>query len=231
MTVSGVPLVLTRPVNSMSVVVSGVGGTKKSALLTPLPSAVVTEIRPDAVSGGTVVLMDVAVEELTRPLVTLNLRAFLLGVVSKLVPLTVTEVPAAPIVGEKPVTVGLPIADPVVTVKEALLDADPDGAVIPIGPVVAPEDTVATICVGAADSTVAGVPLNVTVFWLGVWLKPVPEIVTVVPTGPLLGVNSMTDVCAELFRVMPSRFPTASYEYVAVCPETSITALSRESAS
>ena len=38
----------------------------------------------------------------------------------------------------------------------------------------------------------AAVPLKVTVFSLGVGLNPVPKIVTVVPTGPLAGLKSMS---------------------------------------
>jgi hypothetical protein len=38
----------------------------------------------------------------------------------------------------------------------------------------------------------AAVPLNVTLFWLGVLLKFVPFIVTVVPARPFAGVNDVT---------------------------------------
>jgi len=40
-----------------------------------------------------------------------------------------------------------------------------------------------------AEVTVAATPLNLNVSWLAVVLNPVPDIVTVVPIGPLLGVN------------------------------------------
>jgi hypothetical protein len=182
----------------MSVAVSGDGGTKKSPLLVPLPKAVVTETRPEPVPVGTVADIDVLLDELIAPRLILNLRSFLLGVGSKLVPLTVTAVPGVPTVGVKPLTVGKPFVEGDVTMNELALDDDPDGALIPIGPVVAPEGTTATSCVGAAETTVAGVPLNVTVFWLGVALKPVPKIVTEVPTSPLPGVNSMSDAWEEL---------------------------------
>jgi hypothetical protein len=71
-----------------------------------------------------------------------------------------------------------------VTVKAILLVAEPAGAVTAIGPEVAPEGTVTTSWVGAAEVTVAVVPLKVTVFALGVSLNPIPEIVTVASTGP-----------------------------------------------
>jgi hypothetical protein len=69
--------------------------------------------------------------------------------------------------------------------------ADPAGAVTAIDPVVAPAGTVVTICVAVDAVTVAFVPLNVTVFWPGVALNPVPAMVTGVPTGPLPGDTAM----------------------------------------
>jgi hypothetical protein len=79
------------------------------------------------------------------------------------------------------VIVGTPLA---VTVKLAGLVADPDGDVTAIGPVVAPDGTVVTSRVAVALTTVLATPLNVIVFRLGVWLNPVPEIVTVAPITP-----------------------------------------------
>src|SRR5205823_2883845 len=49
---------------------------------------------------------------------------------------------------------------------------------------------------------VPGVPI--------VGLKPVPWIVTVVPTGPLWGLNSRSAMEEEPWRAMERRFPTAS---------------------
>ena len=51
-------------------------------------------------------------------------------------------------------------------------------------PVVAPVGTVAVICVSEFTVNVADVPLNVT---LVAWVRPVPVIMTDVPTGPLGG--------------------------------------------
>jgi hypothetical protein len=93
------------------------------------------------------------------------------AVVSKLVPVMVTAVPAAPIVGVKLVMVG---AADATTVNEALLVAKPVGVLTVIGPVVAPAGTLVTIWVGVDDVTVAVVPLNLIVFWAGVELKFVP---------------------------------------------------------
>lgn len=86
----------------------------------------------------------------------------------------VTAVPAVPIVGVKLVMVGAPCDPPEVTRKFVLLVAEPVSIVTPIGPVVAPAGTLATSCVDEADVTVAGTPLNVTVFSPTVAPKPVP---------------------------------------------------------
>jgi hypothetical protein len=55
-----------------------------------------------------------------------------------------------------------------------------------IGPVVAPVGTVAVTCVSEFTLNVAETPLNVT---LVAPVKPIPMIVTEVPTGPLVGLN------------------------------------------
>ena len=102
------------------------------------------------------------VEELTVADPILNRRKFLLGIVSKFVPVIVTAVPGMPIVGVKFVMVGEPLS--VVTVNTSALAADPDGVVTPIGPVLAPEGTVVTILVSFEEVTLAEIPLNVTVF-------------------------------------------------------------------
>ena len=88
---------------------------KKSAVLTALPFGVATEIRPEPVRPGTVVLRLVVVADVTAEALLLNLRLFLDGTVSKFVPSTVTAVPEVPTLGLKPVIVGAPVE--VVTVK------------------------------------------------------------------------------------------------------------------
>ena len=70
------------------------------------------------------------------------------------------------------------------TLKLVALFAVPPGVVMPILPVVAPVGTVAITCVSEVVVGATPVPLNVT---LVVWLRPVPVIVTGVPTGPLGG--------------------------------------------
>ena len=73
-----------------------------------------------------------------------------------------------------------------VTVKLFVLVAVPPGVVTLSGPVVAPVGTVAWIVVAEVTVKLALTPLNVTVV---APVKFVPLIVTLVPTGPLVGVK------------------------------------------
>jgi hypothetical protein len=118
-----------------------------------------------------------------------------------------SAVPAVAIVGLKLEIVGAPEAP---TVKADALVADPDGLVTPIVPVVAPDGTVTVSVFVVAAVTVALVPLKVTVLLAGVALNPIPWMMTVVPTGPRFGVNSMIVTAPEEWRAIDSRFPTAS---------------------
>jgi len=113
----------------------------------------------------------VGVAELTVVILVLNLTRSLIGT-SKFVPEIETAVPTVPMVGVKPVIVGAPLE--AVTVKDAVLVAEPFGAPTVIGPVVAPVGTVVMICVAVAEPTEALVPLKLTVSWLGVAEKACP---------------------------------------------------------
>ena len=144
---------------------------KKSSLLIALPCLVITEIRPDPAPDGTVVAIEVVVAEVTVVRAMLRRVSFLMRLVLKFVPVTVTDVPGGPTLGVNPVIVGTP-EEP--TVNTEPLAADPAGEVTPISPVVAPAGTVVTIRLAVEEIIVAVVPLKVTVFWLGVALKPVP---------------------------------------------------------
>ena len=97
----------------------------------------------------------------------------------KFVPLSVTLLPTGPLVGVKLVSVGAGM-----TVKLLVLVAVPPGVVTRSGPVVAPVGTVAWIAVPEVTVKLALTPLNVTVV---APVKFVPLIVTLVPTGPLVG--------------------------------------------
>ena len=94
------------------------------------------------------------------------------AVESKFVPVRVTVVPGEPMVGVKPLIVGGPTG--VITMKVALLVAEPVGVVTEISPVVAPAGTLVVICEAVAAVTVAAMLLNVVVFSLAAELKPVP---------------------------------------------------------
>jgi hypothetical protein len=100
----------------------------------------------------------------------------------KFVPLIVTLVPTGPLAGVKLVIAGAG-ADP--TVNALALVATPPGVVTLSVPVVAPAGTVAWIAVAEVTvKEVALTPLNATAV---APLKFVPLIVTLVPTGPLVG--------------------------------------------
>ena len=92
-----------------------------------------------------------------------------------------TVVPALPLVGEKLVIFG-------VTVKLLALFVLLPATVTEIKPVVAPAGTVTARAFAVAVVTVAATPLNFTVLLAGAFgSKLLPLIVTVVPSGPLVG--------------------------------------------
>jgi len=184
-------------------------GTKKSWLLWAIPLFVDTVMCPDATGNGTVTAIELEVAEEPGADVKLNLSRSLAAFVSKFVPVIVTAVPGAPFGGVSPEIVGAPV--PLFTVKELPLVAAPAGAVTCIVPVVAPDGIAAMSCVVLAEDMVAAVPLKETESWLEFALNPVPLIVTAVPTGPLLGVKSMMEICAEGLREIERMLPTASY--------------------
>ena len=153
------------------------GGMRKSAALLPVPFAVTTRILPEPVLAGTVAFRVVAVTAVTLlARLSLNLTAVAPEAGSKLVPVTATTVPARPEVGVKPVTVGTPVVAAAIT-KSAADVAVPAGAVTVTLPVVAVAGTVTTSLVGVALTMAAVTPLNLTVFWAAVALKPVPLMV------------------------------------------------------
>ena len=173
-----------------------VGGMRKSAALLPEPFAVITRILPEPVSAGTIVLSVVAVTAVTLPeRLSLNRTVVAPGDGSKVVPVTVTMVPGVPEEGVKPVTVGTPAVAAVIT-KSAIDVAVPAGEVTETLPVVAVVGTVTNNLVVVAVTIAAVTPLNLTVFCAAVALKPVPLMVTEVPAGPLLGVNSRIEMAA-----------------------------------
>lgn len=149
--------------------------------LTAVPAGLVTLIAPVLAPDGTVAR--IVVFESTVKTASLPANATCVVLV-KLVPVRVTTVPRGPLVGVNDVIVGGSM-----TTKSAVLVAVPAGLLTLTFPVVAPAGTVAVICVlEFAVNAVAGVPVKVTVV---VPANPLPAIVTLVPTGPLAGVNEV----------------------------------------
>ena len=97
----------------------------------------------------------------------------------KFVPVITTVEPKGPLAGERLMTVGAGIG-----VKLPALVAVPPGVATVIGPVVAPEGTVAVICVDESAVKTALVPLNSTELAAP---RLLPVTTTLVPAGPLLG--------------------------------------------
>src|SRR5437762_236371 len=155
-----------------------VSPTVKLAALLAVPPGVVTLIGPLVAPAGTVVVIAVAEFTVKLALVPLNSTA---EAPVKLVPLIVTLVPTGPLPGVK-----LEIVGGLMTVKLAALLAVPSEVVTLIGPLETPAGTVAVIAVAELTVKLALTLLNSTAV---APLKLVPLIVTLVPTGPLLGVK------------------------------------------
>ena len=102
----------------------------------------------------------------------------------KFVPVIVTDVPTGPLDGEKPLMVGGAPAP--VTLKFVELTSLPAGVVTLMRPVVAPTGTLVVICVSRFVTNTAAVPPNSTEV---APVNPVPVRVTLVPGGPLVGLN------------------------------------------
>src|SRR6185503_10485226 len=176
-----VTLVPTGPLVGVKFVIVGAGITVKLAALVAVPPGVVTLSGPVVAPAGTVAW--IAVAEVTEKLDALTpLNATAVAPV-KFVPLIVTLVPTGPLAGAKLVIVGA-LDD---TVKLAALVAVPPGVVTLSGPVVAAAGTAAWIAVAEVTVKLAALtPLNRTAV---APVKFVPLIVTLVPTGPLVGVK------------------------------------------
>lgn len=189
-------------------------GTVKLLAEDPVPPAVVTDTVPDDAPLGTEVDIDVAVEAVTvdpTPPITTVLFA---GVTSKPVPVMVTAVPTAPVLGLMPETVGAP------TVKLLGDVTAPPAVVTDTDPVVAPLGTEVVIEVAVEVVTVAGFPLKVTVLFAGVTSKLVPVMVTDVPAIPVLElmlvtVGAPTVKMADVIEVPPAAVVTEIIPVVA----------------
>src|SRR6266545_5939588 len=158
-----------------------VGRTVKVLALVPVPPGVVTLILPVTAPTGTVAVIWVAEFTVKLALTPPNRTAV---APVKAVPVIVTAVLVRPLVGENEETVGAAL----VTVKFVALVAVPPGVVTVIRPVVAPDGTFVSIRVPWAFTVndAAATPLYRTAIAPP---KPVPLILTEVPTGPLVGEN------------------------------------------
>ena len=152
--------------------------TVKFEELVAVPPGVATVILPVVAPLGTVAVTLPSFTKTNAAEVPLN-RTPLTAV--KWFPLIVTEVPATPLEGEKPLMVGALLP---VTVKLDELVAVPPGVVTVILPVVAPLGTVAVTLPSFTKTNAAEVPLNRTPLTAVKWF---PLIVTVEPIAPLDG--------------------------------------------
>jgi hypothetical protein len=176
-----VTFVPTGPLVGVNDEIVGAGGgatvTAKAFAVVAVPPGVVTAISPVEAPAGTIAVSDVAdatvKDALVPPKVTLVVPV-------KFVPVTVTFVPTGPLVGVNDEMVGAGT----VTVNGVALVAVPPGVVTAIGPVVAPFGTVAWSAVSETTVNDALVPPKVTFV---VPVKLAPPIVTLTPTGPLVG--------------------------------------------
>ncbi len=105
-------------------------------------------------------------------------------VADRFVPLMMTDIPTGPLDGENPLMVGGAPAP--VTLKFVELTSLPAGVVTLMRPVVAPTGTLVVICVSRFVTNTAAVPPNSTEV---APVNPVPVSVTLVPGGPLVGLN------------------------------------------
>jgi hypothetical protein len=188
--VKPVPLIVTTVpaspnVGENDVIVGGAPAVtvKLSGLEESVPSGVVTTIGPVVAVEGTVV--EILSDELTVKFAKTPLNVTEVAP-SKFTPLIETDVPTGPLVGEKDVIDGSSFA---VTMKSSALASVPSGVVTEIFPVEAPVGTLAVILVFEFTvNTDWSTPLNSTRV---APVRPVPLIVTVVPTGPLCGLKDV----------------------------------------
>ena len=171
----------TAPLPGLKPAIDGVGETLKLDPVVIVIPFTVTDIGPEVAPDGTLVAILDVVEVVTEANVPLNDT---MGMVMKFVPVIVTAVPTAPLVGLKPMTVGEDN-----TVKLVALEMVTPLTVIEILPVVAPAGTLAVMLLAVDAVMVADVLLNFTTLFAGVVLKFVPEIMTVALTAPLDGLN------------------------------------------
>jgi hypothetical protein len=143
----------------------------------------VTTMLPVVAPAGTGTTMLVADQLVGAAAIPLNVTVLVPCVAPKFVPVSVTDVPIAPLVGALLVNVG-----DTATVNERPL-LTPPSTVTTTLPEVAPAGTGTTILVADQLVGVAASPLKVTVLAPCVAPNPLPAIVTGVPAEPTEGVR------------------------------------------
>jgi hypothetical protein len=156
------------------------GRMVKESALVPVPAEVVTLMAALTAVVGTVILIEVG-ERSVNPAAIVPILTEVTAV--KFVPVMVMLVPAWPLAGVKPDTVG-DTANEVELVRVVL------GVLTVIVPVTAPTGTITvSLLSGVSGSSVKLVVLTVPNLTSVAPVKPEPETVTVVPTGPFVGVK------------------------------------------
>ena len=176
-----VTCVPTTPLVGTNEVIAGATMTVKTAALAAVPAGLVTLIGPlVAPPGETARICELESTVNDMAGVPLNVTAV---VPVNPLPVRVTSVPTGPLFGVNEVIVGATI-----TVKSARLWVVPDGFVTLIFPVAPPVGTVAVIWVSELMVKTADVPPNFTDV---ASVNRLPDMVTCVPTGPLVGLNEV----------------------------------------
>src|SRR5436190_1397554 len=178
-----VTAVPTGPDAGLRALIDGGTVTVKGTPLLARPPTVTTTF-PVVAPVGTGTVRLVALQLVGVANVPLKTIVLVPGVAPKFAPAIVTAVPTGPDVGVKLVMLGAGV----VSVKGTPLLARPP-TVTTTFPVVAPVGTGTVRLVALQLVGVANVPLNATVLVPGVAPKLAPAIVTVVPTGPDVGLN------------------------------------------
>ena len=176
----------------------GAGPTTKFVPLDPVPVAAVTEIAPVVAPTGTAAVIEVSLQlEIEVAFVAPKATVLVPCGEPKPVPVMTTDVPTGPPSGLKLVTVG---AAP--TTKLVPLIPVPVAVVTEIAPEIAPAGTGIVIEVSShAVAPVAVVLLNFTVLVPCEAPKPVPVMVTEVPTGPPDGLKLLTTGAAPTTKL------------------------------
>src|SRR5205823_14632236 len=170
----------------------------------------VTTTLPVVAPAGAVTTIEVALQLVGVAVAPLNLTVLVPCFVPKFTPVIVTGVPVAPEVGDRLVTLGPGVnCTPLLAMPLTVTTTFPD--VVPIG-------AGATIEVALQLVGVATVPLNLTVLVPCVEPKVVPEIVTAVPTAPVVGDKPL--ICGRTVNATPllSIPPTVTATFPVVAP-------------